>query len=112
MNAADAGVLRQAFARPAVRRTLPVLLSLAAFAYLFSIVDVQALSAAVRGVPARAWLSAALLCFASLCAGAVRWWLLFRAFGAPNLPRFVELTRHYATGFFYNTYLPGGLSGD
>ncbi|HET8936450.1 MAG TPA: lysylphosphatidylglycerol synthase transmembrane domain-containing protein [Polyangiales bacterium] len=95
-----------------MRRTLPVLLSLAAFAYLFSIVDVTALSAAVRGVPLQAWLAAALLCALSLSAGAVRWWLLFRAFGAPSLPRFAELARHYATGFFYNTYLPGGLSGD
>lgn len=112
MSAADAGAIRQVFARPAVRRTLPVLLSLAAFAYLFSIVDSAALSAAVRGVPLQAWSSAALLCALSLSAGAVRWWLLFRAFGAANMPRFTELARHYATGFFYNTYLPGGLSGD
>lgn len=112
MSAAEPGALRPWFARPVVRRTLPVLLSLAAFAYLFSIVDARALSAAVRGVGARAWLFATLLCAASLSAGALRWWLLFRAFGAPQLPRFLELVPHYATGYFYNTYLPGGLSGD
>jgi uncharacterized membrane protein YbhN (UPF0104 family) len=112
MTAAEVGALRQVLARPVARRTVPVLFSLAAFAYLFSIVDLKALSAAVRGVPLQTWLSAALLCAVSLSAGALRWWLLFRAFGATNPPRFSELSGHYATGFFYNTYLPGGLSGD
>jgi uncharacterized membrane protein YbhN (UPF0104 family) len=87
-------------------------LSLAAFAYLFSIVDARALSAAVRDIGARAWLTALLLCAASLNSGVLRWWLLFHAFGAPQVPRYRQLTGHYATGFFYNTYLPGGVSGD
>jgi len=100
------------FKRPAVRRTLPVLLSLAAFVYLFSIVDVKALAGAVRAVSPQAWLSAIALCTASLAGGVVRWWLLFLAFGAENQPRLIALARHYARGFFYNTYLPGGLTGD
>lgn len=112
MTGAEPGALRQWFARPAVRRTLPVLLSLAAFAYVFSIVDLPALTAAVRRISARTWLIATLLCAASLSAGALRWWLLFHAFGAPHLPRFRELARHYATGYFFNMYLPGGVSGD
>jgi uncharacterized membrane protein YbhN (UPF0104 family) len=100
------------FARPVVRRTLPALLSLAAFAYLFSIVDMAALAAALRGVSPQAWLSALLLCTASLAGGVVRWWLLFLAFGAEHQPRLAALAKHYAKGFFYNTYLPGGLTGD
>jgi uncharacterized membrane protein YbhN (UPF0104 family) len=91
---------------------LPALLSLAAFAYLFSIVDLSALAAALRGVSAQAWISALLLCTASLAGGVVRWWLLFLAFGAEHQPRLAALARHYARGFFYNTYLPGGLTGD
>jgi hypothetical protein len=112
MSAADAGNGKNWFTRRAVRRTLPVLLSLAAFVYLFSIVDVEALGAALREVSPQAWLSALLLCTLSLAAGVVRWWLLFLAFGAENQPPLAALARHYAKGFFYNTYLPGGLTGD
>jgi glycosyltransferase 2 family protein len=107
MSVADASTRRVG-----LPRWLPVLLSLAAFAYLFSIVDIAALVAAMRGVPPRTWLGALLLGAASLSAGVLRWWLLFHAFGAEHPPRLFALVRHYATGFFYNTYLPGGLLGD
>ena len=112
MPAADTGNVRLWLSRPAVRRTLPVLVSLAAFAYLFSIVDLSALGTALHDVPPQAWLGAVALCSASLSGGVVRWWLLFLAFGAQNQPRLRVLARHYARGFFYNTYLPGGLAGD
>ena len=89
-----------------------MLLSLGAFIYLFSIVDLRALGAALRLVSAQAWIGACLLCGVSLAGGVVRWWFLFHAFGAQELPRLAALARHYAKGFFYNTYLPGGLAGD
>jgi uncharacterized membrane protein YbhN (UPF0104 family) len=99
-------------ARPAVRRTLAIALTLGAFAYLFSIVDVDELWQAMRRVSLSAWCAALLLCAASVSCGALRWWLLFRAFDAPRPPALSALFRHYMTGMFYNTYLPGGVSGD
>lgn len=98
--------------RPAVRRTLAIALTLGAFAYLLRIVNLRELWAAMRAVSLGAWCAALLLCAASLGCGALRWWLLFRAFGAPRPPALAELIRHYMTGMFYNTYLPGGVSGD
>lgn len=112
MSAADAGSTRRWFTRPLLRRTLPVLFSLAAFAYLFSIVDLEALGGALRAVSPQVWACALALCTLSLAGGVVRWWLLFVAFGAEHQPRLAALARHYARGFFYNTYLPGGLTGD
>jgi uncharacterized membrane protein YbhN (UPF0104 family) len=112
MSAAEASALRRWLTRPVVRRVLPIALSLAAFAYLFSIVDVHALSEAMRRVTASAWISAVLLGATSTSCGLVRWWLLFFAFGATHRPRLRELARHYAMGNFYNTCLPGGVSGD
>ena len=99
-------------ARPAVRRGLTIALTLGAFTYLFSIVDVRGLGAALRRVSLAAFGGALLLCAASMACGVCRWWLLFRAFGAPRPPALRELLRHSMTGLFYNTYLPGGLSGD
>ena len=98
-------------ARPAVRRVLTIACTAGAFAYLFSIVDVRELWTALRTVSFAAWLSALALCATSIGCGVARWWLLFRAFGAPRPPAFSELVRHYMTGLFYNTYLPGGVSG-
>jgi uncharacterized membrane protein YbhN (UPF0104 family) len=99
-------------AHPVVRRSLSIACSLAAFGYLFHVVDLAAVSAVMGQLPLRAWLSAAVLSAAALACGVWRWWLLFRAFGAPNQPSVGALARHYAVGFFYNTYLPGGVSGD
>ena len=104
----SAGWLR----RPAVRRTLALAFTLGAFVYLFSIVNVRELWAAMRSVSMAAWCAALGLCAASVSCGALRWWLLFRAFRAPRPPALRELFRHYMTGMFYNTYLPGGVSGD
>lgn len=112
MTSAEAPSTARKTIAPALRRVLSVALSLAAFAYVFSIVDARALTAALRSVSAAAWIGASALCAGSLACGVLRWWLLFRAFGAVEPPRLAQLARHYAAGFFYNTYLPGGVSGD
>jgi len=95
-----------------VRRVLSIALTAGAFAYLFSIVNLRELWTALREVSLAAWSAALALSAASVSCGVVRWWLLFRAFGAPRPPPFHSLVRHYMTGLFYNTYLPGGVSGD
>ncbi|MEY4583248.1 MAG: hypothetical protein RL701_7951 [Pseudomonadota bacterium] len=87
-------------------------MTLTAFGYLFLRVDRHALLQAFARVSLAAWLSAFALTVAAVGCGLVRWWLLFHAFGAVRPPRLAQLAEHYMAGLFYNTYLPGGLSGD
>jgi glycosyltransferase 2 family protein len=94
------------------RRALQLAVTLGAFAYLYSIVDRHALLQAFGLVSPAAWAMAVLLTCASLSCGAFRWWLLFRAFGALRPPSLSRLGRQYLIGQFYNTYLPGGVTGD
>jgi uncharacterized membrane protein YbhN (UPF0104 family) len=93
-------------------RGLQLIATIAAFAYVLSLVSVKALFAALVRVPFGIFVSAAFLTIVALLIGAFRWWLLFRAFGAPRPPQFAPLCRYYFVGFFYNTYLPGGVGGD
>jgi uncharacterized membrane protein YbhN (UPF0104 family) len=95
-----------------LRRALSIALTLAAFAYLASIVDGAQLFAALCSVSGAAWFAAVALSAAAVGCGVARWWLLFRAFQAPRPPGLTTLARHYFTGLFYNTYLPGGATGD
>jgi glycosyltransferase 2 family protein len=100
------------FERRWLRRALQSAVTLAAFAYLYTRVDTRELGRALSSVSRGAWLLALLLTIASLGCGVLRWWLLFRAFGALRQPSLAKLAKHYIAGFFYNTYLPGGVSGD
>jgi len=93
-------------------RGLQLVATIAAFAYVLSLVSLKALFAALMRVPFGIFVSTAGLTMGSLVIGTFRWWLLFRAFGAPRPPRFAPLCRYYLVGFFYNTYLPGGVGGD
>jgi uncharacterized membrane protein YbhN (UPF0104 family) len=86
--------------------------TLAAFAYVLSLVSVRTLFEALVRVPFGIFVASALITIIALVIGALRWWLLFRAFGAPRPPELVPLVRYYFVGFFYNTYLPGGVGGD
>lgn len=97
---------------PRTRRVLSIVLTLGAFGYLASIVDFEKLTEAMAKVPLSAWLAGVLLTSASLGGGWVRWWLMFRAFGAQRPPTLAGLWRRYMAGLFYNTFLPGGVSGD
>jgi glycosyltransferase 2 family protein len=93
-------------------RGLQLLATLAAFAYVLSLVDPAQLLAALRRVPTLRLLAVLALTAFSLGCGTLRWSLLFRAFGAPRPPAFPRLWRLYMVGHFYNTYLPGGVGGD
>jgi uncharacterized membrane protein YbhN (UPF0104 family) len=105
-------VIRRLFANRSLRRILQALVTLVAFAYLAKIVDRHALLQALDRMPAWALCSALCLTALSLGLGVLRWWLLFRAFGAPRPPRLIDLAKHYLVGLFYNTYLPGAVTGD
>jgi len=86
--------------------------TLGAFAYVLSLVSLRSLGEALARVPFLVFGSVLLLIAFSLLIGATRWWLLFLAFGAPQRPPFARLCKFYLVGFFYNTYLPGGVGGD
>lgn len=104
--------MRSSSRRAWLWRGLQLLATLAAFLYVSSLVDGAQLMAALRRVPASRLLTVLGLAFFGLTLGVVRWWLLFRAFGAPRPPAFGRLYRYYLVGTFYNTYLPGGVGGD
>lgn len=95
-----------------LRIAVQLCVTLGAFVYLFSKVDRQQLAVAWSSIPAAGWAGAGFWTAAALSCGICRWWLLFRAFGAPRPPRLTRLASLYMAGLFYNTFLPGGLAGD
>jgi uncharacterized membrane protein YbhN (UPF0104 family) len=97
---------------PRLRRILQTIVTLGAFAYLFARVDRRALLEAFSQLSPLACLLALLATTAALGCGVLRWWLIFRAFSAPRQPSLGRLAQYYLIGLFYNTYLPGGVSGD
>jgi uncharacterized membrane protein YbhN (UPF0104 family) len=104
--------MKELLGRPWLRRTLQVTVTSCAFLFLFWRVNARDVGRALVSVSASAWTCALLLACASFLCGVLRWWLLFRGFGATRQPSFTRLAKHYLVGFFYNTYLPGGVSGD
>jgi uncharacterized membrane protein YbhN (UPF0104 family) len=91
---------------------LRLVITTAAFAYLFSLVDRRALWAAFRRLPAWAMAVAVGLGFFNVLLGTVRWRALLAAYRAPKRPRIAALYRVYLVGLFYNTFLPGAVGGD
>jgi uncharacterized membrane protein YbhN (UPF0104 family) len=96
----------------ALRRMVQIGVTLGAFWYLFSIVDTRELAQALTRVSPSAWCLAVAITSLALACGVLRWWLLFHAFGAERIPSLALLGKYYSFGLFYNTYLPGGISGD
>jgi hypothetical protein len=93
-------------------RVLRVVVTLGAFAYLASVVELQELLGAFARVPASAFLEILAWFSFALWTGAFRWGLLMTTYGAPRRPGAARLLRLYMVGFFYNTFLPGGVGGD
>jgi glycosyltransferase 2 family protein len=93
-------------------RVFSLALTLAAFGYVLSLVSLQALGQAFSRVPLHSFAGVIALTFVALLLGAQRWRWLFFAFGAPSPPSYALTFRYYLVGFFYNTYLPGGVGGD
>jgi uncharacterized membrane protein YbhN (UPF0104 family) len=90
---------------------LKLALTAAAFWLLLSRVELSELAQAARRISAPPLLGAGALQIGNLLLGAVRWRLLLQAYGA-RPPALASLTRVYFVGAFYNTYLPGAVSGD
>lgn len=84
----------------------------AALAWIAARVDLGAARGALARIPALGFAIAIGLVAANVLAGALRWRVLLRAYGATRIPRLATLVRLYFVAFFYNTYLPGAVAGD
>jgi uncharacterized membrane protein YbhN (UPF0104 family) len=91
---------------------LRIVVTLAAFAWILTHVDVAAIVDAARRVPIAAFALSCVLVAANLVVSATRWRAMLEAYGAVTIPHFARLVRLNFVGFFYNTWLPGGLGGD
>lgn len=98
--------------RRAIRFAIQLLGTSAGFLWIGLTVDLRAVGQAMRTLPLTSFLAAVALSVVGLFVGAARWQVLLRAYGAPAIPRFSRLAHLYFVGFFYNTYLPGGVGGD
>ncbi len=91
---------------------LRMTVTIAAFAWILLRVDLRAIGAAAQRVSPLAFLAACALTSINLVVGSVRWSALLSAYGARTIPPLARLVRLNFVGFFYNTWLPGGLGGD
>ncbi len=98
--------------RRIARLLLQLLGTCAGFLWVGLSVDLAGVVQSIRALPLMAFGSAVALTFLGLFVGAARWQVLLRAYGAPTIPPFSRLASLYFVGFFYNTYLPGGVGGD
>lgn len=89
-----------------------VLGTAAAFAWIATRVDLASVRDAIARIPPAAIALATALVAANVVAGAVRWRVLQRAYGATQIAPLRVLVRLYFVAFFYNTYLPGAVAGD
>ncbi len=75
-------------------------------------IDLHKAKVALSHVPWTAFALAIALVAANVVAGALRWRVLLRAYGATRIPRVARLVFLYFVAFFYNNYLPGAVAGD
>lgn len=89
-----------------------VLGTAAALAWIATHVDLAAARAALARIPIATFALAIALVAGNVVAGAARWRVLLRAYGATLIPGTPTLIRLYFVAFFYNNYLPGAVTGD
>jgi len=86
--------------------------SVAAIAYVTTIVDWTEAIHALGKLTWIAFTAAAAFTLLGLFLGSLRWRALLSAFGAERLPPLRTLFRLYLVSLFYNTFLPGAVGGD
>ncbi len=91
---------------------LRVLGTAAGLAYIATRVSLGEMRDAIGRISVAAFLAAVALVAANVVAGAVRWRVLMRAYGATAIPSLARATFLYFVAFFYNNYLPGAVAGD
>jgi len=89
-----------------------IAVTIAAVAYLASRVEPRDVLNAFQHLSLGAALIAVTVVLFGLFVGMLRWWLLLRAYGAIDIPRWSRMAHLYLVGHFYNTYAPGGVGGD
>jgi uncharacterized membrane protein YbhN (UPF0104 family) len=96
---------------PRVLLFVQVILTLAAFGYLFHIADVQALAHTFKSAPLWTMPAAMLALTCVMFAGTLRWSFLMKSYGATRTPGIGYLFRLQLIGLFYNM-MPGAVGGD
>ena len=84
----------------------------AGLGYIAWRVDLGKAKDALATVPIATFVAAIALVAANVVAGAFRWRVLLRAYGATAIPTTRRLVFLYFVAFFYNNYLPGAVAGD
>ncbi len=93
-------------------RIVRIVVTVAAFAWVLSRVDLALLGEAFVRVSPLTFAMAIALTFFNISIGTLRWRVLLSAYGATQFPSFAHLYRINLIGFFYNVWLPGGVGGD
>ena len=86
--------------------------TVAAFAWLLSIIELGELLAAFTRVSFLAGCTTIALFFLGVVLAAVRWREVLAAYGASSPPSVGRLLRLHLVGVFYNTFLPGAVGGE
>lgn len=84
----------------------------AGLAWIALTVDLGKATSALGRIPVLVFVLASALVAANVVAGAMRWRVLLRAYGATRIPGLPRLVFLYFVAFFYNNYLPGAVAGD
>lgn len=84
----------------------------AAFAYVLTRQSWSDLAAVMQRITALSVATAIAVQCVAVALSAARWRTLMRAYGAQQLPPYVDILRVYVVGHFYNIYLPGAVGGD
>lgn len=99
-------------ARRHLRTAARAAVSLVAFAYLATTVDLARVARTLGRLPPLHIVAAEASVVFALVVGAYRHRVLLAAYGASSRPSLAECLRLYWIGFFYNTFLPGSVGGD
>ncbi len=91
---------------------LRIVLTIAAFAYLFHLVPMADVGRAFLRVAPLAIVAAVALNVVGILVATVRWRLVLVAYGATHSLPLLRLLRLYLIGLFYNTFVPGAVGGD
>jgi uncharacterized membrane protein YbhN (UPF0104 family) len=83
-----------------------------AIACIAGMIDPYRVRDAFERIPAEWLVVACGLVALNVVAGAVRWRVALRAYGADHVPALGTAVQLYFIAFFYNNYLPGAVAGD
>ena len=84
----------------------------AGLTYVAFIVDLGQVAATLTRIPLTAFAMALTMSGLSVVVSAARWRVMFRTYGAADIPAYSRLLKLQLVGLFYSTYLPGGVGGD